>query len=212
MRRPLPAELLLPLLLTVPCLCQPLGDCEEDWGQGEVFEWRKMLNVRCWSSGQVLFEPLWTCSPLNTRGPCKDGEQLVYRKTRCPATKCRFYSEDPESGPSANCTEPGQRMVADPYGDYSCRCDARLGFLELAGSCQPRYLQGPCQPGHQVTRDGCREDTCASLANTTMAKDWVLGPNNVCFNLLQLVYKATTRNITAAEKALFEDDPVELEK
>ena len=36
----------------------------------------------------------------------------------------------------------------------------------------------------------------------------MLGPNNVCFNLLQLVYDATkaTRNITAEEKALFEGD------
>ena len=201
------ASLLLPLLLAVPCLCQPMGDCAEDWGEDAVFQNRMMAHASCWSSGQALYELTWTCSSLNTRGPCKEGERLVYKRTLCPATECRFYPEDPESGASGGqCTEPGQRMVADPYGDYSCQCDARLGFLELGGSCQPRYLQGSCQPGHQVTRDGCREDTCASLSNTTMAKNWVLGPNNVCFNLLELVYKATIRNITAKEKALFEGD------
>jgi hypothetical protein len=185
-----------------------MGDCEEDWGEEGVFQNRMMAHASCWSSGQALWDLLWTCSTLNTRGPCKEGERLVYKRTRCPATKCRFYPEDPESGASATCTEPGRRMVPDHFGDYSCQCDARLGFLELGGSCQPRYLQGSCQPGQQVTRGGCREDTCASLNNATMAKDWVLGANNVCFILLKLVYDATkaTRNLTAEEKALFEGD------
>ena len=107
----------------------------------------------------------------------------------------------------------GRRLVADLFGEYSCQCSSELGFLELDGQCWPRYLQGPCEPGHQVAKnnsDGevvCREDSCASFLDQPL----FLGPGDICYRLSHLIIGKfslpnATDIFTPEEKALFEED------
>lgn len=54
--------------------------------------------------------------------------------------------------------------MPDVFGDYSCKCDRGMGFVEYCGSCHAEYLQGPCEKGELVVvkEDGaeCVKSTC----------------------------------------------------
>ena len=146
----------------------------------------------------------------------------------CPLTTCRLYKDDSNTPCSnntisyrGNCVNPkdpaacgmveGRRLVPDLFGEYSCQCSSQLGFLELEGKCWPRYLQGPCEQGHQVAKSSegkgiCREDSCASLLEQPL----FLGPRDICFQLHWIFSKFflpnATQVFTPEEMGLFEED------
>lgn len=209
-----------------------VDDCNWDWGDGEAFQNRLKQTKWCWEEGRVLHDKDWQCYDLHSQGPCKEGERIVYREdTVCPSTACRKYT-DLSGNPCTNgtisyqgkCSDPkkpaacgeilGRRLEADPWGNYTCQCSSTLGFVEIEDKCWPRYLQGPCKEGSQVTkdRDGdgvCRKDTCAPPSEAPLVTDFYLGPGNVCHDLATIFSRLTSGKLifTRDEAALVEKDP-----
>ena len=205
------------------------SDCHEDWGVGEVFENRKERVEECWKRGKVVHFLNFKCYSLHSQGPCKEGERIVYTKAVCPTTTCRIYTDSlGDSCPGTtvsfdgSCRDPtdpacgsvpGQRLMADIWGDYACRCSSALGFLEVEGSCWPRYLQGPCGEGEQVARgqqgEGvCRPDPCVAFTTNTSKRGFFLGPGGVCHHLTYIYSKFALPNATV----LFTQDEISLVK
>ena len=212
------------------------SDCHEDWGVGEVFEKRKERVEECWKRGKVVHFLNFKCYSLHSQGPCKEGERIVYTKAVCPTTTCRIYTDSlGDSCPGTtvsfdgSCRDPtdpacgsvpGQRLMADIWGDYTCRCSSALGFLEVEGSCWPKYLQGPCGEGEQVARgqqgEGvCRPDQCVVLRNAqttgngptaTRIHNFFLGPGDICYNLSFVTRKLAFPELTPAERLLISED------
>ena len=226
--------LLLSLACAIPFDRSPvlMDDCSMDWGTGGPFQNRLRGWTHCWAEGRVLHDKDWQCYDLNSQGPCQEGERIVYIKdTVCPSTACRRYTDlsgdlctdgtvsyqgectNPKD-PAACAVIPGRRLEADPWGNYSCLCSSTLGFVELEGKCWPRYLQGPCALGDQVTknREGeavCREDTCTPPSEALLATDFYLGPGNVCFDLATIFSRLASEDFTFTreETDLVEKDP-----
>ena len=205
------------------------SDCHEDWGVGEVFENRKERVEECWKRGKVVHFLNFKCYSLHSQGPCKVGERIVYTKAVCPTTTCRIYTDSlGDSCPGTtvsfdgSCRDPtdpacgsvpGQRLMADIWGDYACRCSSALGFLEVEGSCWPRYLQGPCGEGEQVARDQqgegvCRPDPCVAFTTATGKQGFFLGPGGVCHHLTYIYSKFALPNAST----LFTQDEISLVK
>ena len=210
----------------------PVDDCSLDWGTGEAFQNRLRQTSWCWAEGRVLHDKDWQCYDLHSQGPCQEGERIVYiEDTECPSTECRRYTD--LSGdlctngtisfegkcaslkePAACGMIPGRRLEADPWGNYSCQCSSTLGFVEFEGKCWPRYLQGPCKEGSQVSKNSegeavCREDTCMQSSEAVFMTDFYLGPGDVCFDLATIFSKLTSENLTftTEEADLVEKDP-----
>lgn len=208
------------------------NECGLDWGAGQAFEHRLNQTRWCLEEGRVLHDKDWQCYDLHTQGPCQEGERIVFmRGTVCPTTKCRRHTDllgelctDGKVSHQGQCADPmdkdfcgvvpGRRLEADPWGNYSCKCSSVLGFVELEGKCWPRFLQGPCQNGDQVTRGDngevlCREDSCRPQDGEFLQTDFYLGPGDLCYDLVTIFSKLESENssLTQEEQDLFRNDP-----
>ena len=205
-------------------------NCVSDWGEGEVFEKRRERVRECWRREEVVQFLDFKCYSLHSQGPCGEGERIVYTTAFCPTTTCRTYTGSSGTPCTAgtitydgSCQDPddsavcglvrGQRLLADIWGDYTCRCSSALGFLEVEGSCWPRYLQGPCGEGEQVARgqqgEGvCRPDPCVAFTTNTSKRGFFLGPGGVCHHLTYIYSKFALPNATV----LFTQDEISLVK
>ena len=89
--------------------------------------------------------------------------------------------------------------MPDVFGDYSCKCDRGIGFVEYGGSCHAEYLQSPCEKGEQVVvkenRAECVKNTCPG--------DEVLFRNGKCYSYIVLT-NALPSKLTAEEIAFIE--------
>ena len=234
-----PRAFLAGYLLFLPAKASPFDraqnmndDCSWDWGAGEAFDHRLNQTRWCWEEGRVLHDMDWQCYDLHSQGPCQEGERIVLMKgTACPTTTCRGYADfsgdlctDGKVSHQGQCADPadpavcgvgpGRRLEADPWGNYSCKCSSVLGFVELEGNCWPRFLQGPCQEGRQITRDNdgevvCREDPCRPPTGNLLRTDFYLGPGDLCFDLFTIFSKLESgkSTLTQEEEDLFRNDP-----
>jgi len=140
------------------------SSCKKFYGNWDLYHDQ---TLRCWLQGMVLHYRDFSCHDLHSVNPCEDGSRLVHLKGTCGETYCKVYTdtsgkhcpngwvshqgkckdaEDPTScGPTY-----GQRLHADIFGDYFCKCDRSLGFVEYENSCYLEYLRGPCKIGEQI--------------------------------------------------------------
>ena len=208
------------------------NECGLDWGAGQAFEHRLNQTRWCLEEGRVLHDKDWQCYDLHSQGPCQEGERIVFMMgTVCPTTTCRRHTDllgelctDGKVSHQGQCVDPidkdfcgvvpGRRLEADPWGNYSCKCSSVLGFVELEGKCWPRFLQGPCQEGDQVTRGDngevvCREDSCRPQQGNFLQTDFYLGPGDLCYDLVTIFSKLESENssLTQEEQDLFRNDP-----
>ena len=231
---------LMLLLLAAVTSATPLGEgfgpapydtnCQGDWGYGDLYKKKKERVEECWKRGEVVHFTDFKCYTLHSQGRCGAGERIVYTKAICPTTTCRTYTDSSDARCTADtvtydglCRDPsdpavcesvrGRRLLADFWGDYTCSCSSALGFLEVEGSCWPRYLQGPCREGEQVARNHqgegvCRPDPCVAVTNTTSKRGFFLGPGEVCHHLSFIYTKFALPNATM----LFTQEEISLVK
>ena len=144
---------------------------------------------------------------------------ICYLISACAETVCHAYKDNsgspcpfPSVSHNGECKDPGdaaacgsilgRRLVPDVFGDYSCKCDRGIGFVEYGGLCHAEYLEGPCEKGEQVVvkenRTKCMKNNCPGIA--VLFRDGKCYPYDVLTNVLPS--KLTTEEIAFIEGQL----------
>ena len=151
-------------------------ECTQSNTTLEVFQ-------KCLALHNIVSTLNYECYKANTKGGCKEGERLVVAKNISCVTKCvankdergkpcqddliEYKGKCKQIGSESACRSAGlgKRLQADLHGEVKCTCEADLGYIDVDGECYHEHMQGPCEEGEQLLRNGkkgwkCVKNTC----------------------------------------------------
>ena len=174
------------LLIVIPCDFQSTSlqlrsrailFLSEDCPRGEKYDEETdkcvpeedMLRFECWKKGLIYYKPKRRCYSPATRGPCEEGEWLVWlQKVRyalpeatCQIKKCWQNEVDLPgrgcvstlklSNSSQNLCKDNEEIKINPYGYGVCTCQKTTEWKwQKDQNCYQLFRRGPCPPAHYL--------------------------------------------------------------